>query len=250
MTTRVRNKRHVIVAAVAGAALLVGGSTYALWFTSADVNGGQVVTAGDLDLAGGTMKAWDVSTDRGYDTDVKTAASAGFSEIMLMLPGEADQPGDEPIKGLAVNLSTWKIVPGDTVALTFPYKVTAKGDNLVASLTVPGATKLFNVTNKASSLKDEEPAAINLDYQMFGADGQELGEITSLLDADQLVAYVQPLGSREYTADKPVVETDEAGTVVLTMVLYVTFKSVDDRVGANEILTMANQLTATVAQVR
>lgn len=93
-----------IVAGAAGAALLMGGATFALWNDSAAVAGGAI-TAGNLDVAAGTVSWQDVSADR--------------------------TQGDHEI-----NLDTFRIVPGDTIEGTLPLTAALEGDNLVAELSL------------------------------------------------------------------------------------------------------------------
>lgn len=93
-----------IVAGAAGAALLMGGATFALWNDSAEVAGGAI-TAGNLDVEAGTVSWQDVSADR--------------------------TQGDHEI-----NLDTFRIVPGDTVEGTLPLSAALQGDNLVAELSL------------------------------------------------------------------------------------------------------------------
>ncbi|MGR4010380.1 alternate-type signal peptide domain-containing protein [Leucobacter sp. 1207-22] len=88
-----------IVAAVAGGALLLGGSTFALWSDSVKEAGGQI-TAGNLDvnLVGTTWQ---------------------------------DVSGTTPKN---IDLATFKIVPGDTIKGSFAVDLALKGDNLNAEL--------------------------------------------------------------------------------------------------------------------
>lgn len=95
-----------IVAGAAGAALLLGGSTYALWSDDADVDGGTI-TAGNLDVEV-VDDAWqDVSDDR------------------------SDSPHD-------IDLATFKIVPGDTIRGSYGFDLGLEGDNMVAQLALSG----------------------------------------------------------------------------------------------------------------
>lgn len=100
-----RNRTKGAVAAAAGAALLVGGGTFALWSDSADVAGGTI-TNGTLDVTASAITWTDVSPDR------------------------ADSPH------AITDLTTWRMVPGDVVEGTTEVEVTLVGDNLVAELGV------------------------------------------------------------------------------------------------------------------
>lgn len=88
-----------IVAAVAGGALLLGGSTFALWSDSAKEEGGKI-TAGNLDVNLVSTNWQDVS-----GTTAKT-----------------------------INLDTFKIVPGDTIKGSFEVDLALQGDNLNTEL--------------------------------------------------------------------------------------------------------------------
>src|SRR5699024_7667658 len=100
-----------VVAGAAGAALLLSGATYALWTDNATVEGGTI-TAGNLDVAvlppADQQSTWhDVSADR------------------------TDSPH-------AIDLSTFRIVPGDTITGTFGIDVGLEGDNMLANLALAG----------------------------------------------------------------------------------------------------------------
>jgi len=93
-----------VVAGAAGAALLLGGATFALWSDSAPVDGGTI-TAGNLDVEAVAPQWKDVSADR---TDA----------------------------GHVIDLDTFRIVPGDTIQGTFGFKAALEGDNMVAELSL------------------------------------------------------------------------------------------------------------------
>lgn len=93
-----------LVAGAAGAALLLGGATFALWSDSDPVAGGTI-TAGNLDVKA-TQPTWrDVSQDR---TDA----------------------------GHVIDLERFRIIPGDTIRGTFGFKAALEGDNMVAELSL------------------------------------------------------------------------------------------------------------------
>lgn len=93
-----------LIAGAAGAALLMGGATFALWSDSAEV-AGDAITAGNLDVEAGDVTWMDVSADR--------------------------TQGDHEI-----DLDTFRIVPGDTVRGTLPISAALEGDNMVAELSL------------------------------------------------------------------------------------------------------------------
>ena len=106
-----RNRTKGAVAGVAGVALLLGGTTFALWSAQDSVAGG-VITNGTLAVDAGEISWVDVSPDR---TDSPHAIT---------------------------DIGTWRMVPGDVVEGTSAIEVTLVGDNLVAELgvgtTAPG----------------------------------------------------------------------------------------------------------------
>jgi len=89
------------IAGAAGVVLLLGGAgTFALWNDSASVNAGSIST-GTLTLTAGTGVWKDVSTD------------------------VTGQP--------TIDASTFKMVPGDTLAYTNTFTVASSGNNLKAN---------------------------------------------------------------------------------------------------------------------
>lgn len=135
-----------IVAGATGAALLMGGATFALWNDSAEVAGGAV-TAGHLDVEAGTVSWQDVSADR--------------------------TQGDHEI-----DLDTFRIVPGDTVEGTLPLSAALQGDNLVAELSLDR----LGVTGSGQLLSE---LAQHATYEVH-LDGETVVEATPLAAAQPL----------------------------------------------------------------
>jgi alternate signal-mediated exported protein len=106
------NRKPAIQGALAGAAfaalLLAGGGTFALWSDQATVTGGTI-TAGDLRVA--PVGDGDLTWYETHDLD-RTAA---------------------------LDLATFRIVPGDSITATQDLAVALSGDNLHAQLSVDGA---------------------------------------------------------------------------------------------------------------
>ncbi|MHA3685068.1 alternate-type signal peptide domain-containing protein [Leucobacter sp. HY1908] len=92
-----------IIAGAAGAALLLGGTTFALWSDSEDV-AGATITAGNLDVTLEKSEWFDVSADR---TD------SGH---------------------VIADLATHRVVPGDTIEGRYTVTPELEGENLVANL--------------------------------------------------------------------------------------------------------------------
>jgi len=232
-TLRTSRRRKAILAGVAGFALLLGGSTYALWTSSANLAGGEI-TAGDLSIAPGTFAAYDISADR--------VDSTGGTEIV---------PGG--VKGHTIDLGTgatdWKIVPGDEAALVFPYTITLVGDNLIAELkTSANALITANANNDMTfeyAVYDANGAAIVAPQALPASDTTALATFASN-DADKG-------GGLADTVDG-VVGAD--GTMQVTVVLYATFAqtaTVDTSSSTsyvNAVTDLSGNMTATLTQVR
>ncbi|WP_076680036.1 SipW-dependent-type signal peptide-containing protein [Microbacterium sp. RU33B] len=120
---RRRSRRGLgILAGVGGGLLLLGGTTFALWNATAEVEGGTIQT-GNLDVQPvGDPAYWDTSADR------------------------SDAAGTTLVSGVAAHaipdLTLYSIVPGDTLEAEYGFAVALDGDNLVASvdLTLAGGT--------------------------------------------------------------------------------------------------------------
>jgi len=227
MTKQPAKRRNAVIAAATGALLLVGGSTYALWSATDGAAGGSI-TAGNLDLAAIASNAWDVSSDRTDQTDtVTTEASAADSVTAIALTGA-------PQGHAIADLADWQIVPGDTVALTFPYKLTLLGDNLVASLTMAGADTLL----AGSTFSQTAPSALTLEYQLFDGSGDAVTTRAELPTADFLAgSYKAGSGDPE----------------IVVFVLYITFESQQAdqaQIDTGAVLALGTSVTATLQQVR
>ena len=102
-----QKKTTGVIAGIAGAALLMGGTTFALWSDSDTVDGAEI-TAGNLDVAvlgdPGSQWSWqDISADR---TD----------------------------NSHEIDLADFRIIPGDTIQGTVALDVALEGENMVAAL--------------------------------------------------------------------------------------------------------------------
>jgi len=235
MNKKSTRRRNAVIAAIAGAALLVGGSTYALWSASATLTGGTI-TAGDLNITAGTYNAWDVSADR---TDSSDAVIPQGTSTAL-----------DGLTGHTITLKDWKMVPGDEVAMVFPYTITLEGDNLVASLE-------FSSEDLTDLINEDW---VSLDYQLFDVDGVAVTSRESIATVLPVV-YFQGKNAAEgdvepNTTDIPIVD----GTAQYTFVLYVTFADLNTpdepggssvRYGATQsLLELGDNLKATLTQVR
>lgn len=119
------------IAGALGVVLLAGGTTFALWSDSATVNGGSV-TSGTLALTPSGTPAWtDLSDDSTID-----------------------------------DITSFLIVPGDTIEYTASFVVDASGDNLSATLDVSdpvdatGDAELLAATTVTQSFTDAGGAPV------------------------------------------------------------------------------------------
>ncbi|WP_309072009.1 alternate-type signal peptide domain-containing protein [Arthrobacter sp.] len=104
--------KGTLAAAAAGALLLGGAGTYAVWTDSASLNAGNVST-GVLTLDAVSTQGWSYD---GGDTIV----------------------GDDPSTEGAIETATPDIVPGDTLTAVYNVDVVAEGDNIKGSLSLAG----------------------------------------------------------------------------------------------------------------
>lgn len=137
-----KNKTKGVIAGLAGLALLSGGTTFALWSDSDSIPGGTI-TNGELGVTAASVGWFDVSPDR---TDVT-----------------ADLTPVTDLDGHAIDLSTWRMVPGDVAEGTYGLDVTLEGDNLVANLDITSA-------NGTVSL----PEGLAISYRVYDAAGTEV----------------------------------------------------------------------------
>ncbi|MDR1798605.1 MAG: hypothetical protein LBR19_01760 [Bifidobacteriaceae bacterium] len=151
------------VAGAAGVALLLGGTTFALWSDSIRVAGAEII-AGDLDLdvayasqeaadAGAALTAYDTSPDRldslltedpmNPGTFIANDQGFNWGEDLGLLNGVCfpqDALLGHPIAlfdgstALPATQVQWNAVPGDQVTIAGCFKITLQGDNLVAEL--------------------------------------------------------------------------------------------------------------------
>ncbi|MDR1635115.1 MAG: SipW-dependent-type signal peptide-containing protein [Bifidobacteriaceae bacterium] len=175
MTRRTRARRvKGLIAGACGAALMLAGGTWALWYDSENVTGGWI-TAGNLDIAkAGAETVWDISTitgvnDANHDWDPATGGQANRADQQTQLPGVYDCLARDytGAKGHPADLQNgWTASPGDTILSVWPYHVALQGDNLVADLvlqsTNAAATFEPNVISAFSAtvyIRDDTQAA-------------------------------------------------------------------------------------------
>ncbi len=139
---RRRRKAPILWIAGGAACLLAAGSTFALWQDTAVFTGGTI-TAGNLDLVTDqTPSFYDVSTISGDPNPANagtSSASGLITDASLLRADESTTIPNTTGLGHAIDPSSWRITPGDTVAAVYDADVTLKGDNLVADLNITDA---------------------------------------------------------------------------------------------------------------
>jgi len=211
MRTVNQKRRNALIAAALGAALLIGGGTYALWSDTAAIEGGTV-TAGNLDIGAGEMKTYDVSADvqRGADSIM-----VGTTDLSI--------PGEE------IDLEHWTIVPGDTIALVFDYEVVLVGDNLQAELTL-------NASNVYAATSSFDPGNITMEYQVFTEGDATMQARATLPTAnDVALATLVPADS---------------GTVVFVLFVTFDGEKVTGQTDVTELLDLSGDVVMKLTQVR
>jgi len=156
------------------------------------------------------------------------------------------------LQGHAISdLSTWRIVPGDTVAVVIPYTVTLIGDNMVAALTLD-TTNLVDTTNKAND-------GTTYYYALFDAAGAQIGTtqpVGTVANTALLVGYFQANGTGQAggvddtigATTVPVVATNGTAVVTLALFGYFDANTTDrDYVGLADVL---GSVPTTLTQVR
>lgn len=161
VTEQNKRRKGFMWIAAGTAALLIGGSTFALWSASDTFSGGDI-TAGDLNLVqSADTSFWDVSNDR-LDATETVGATDG------------SQPGHE-----IVDVTEWRIAPGDKLAASFEATATLDGDNLVARVGIDGLDAL-----------QENISGINYSYEIYYGDELLVTETALPKTADAPLLYL------------------------------------------------------------
>lgn len=153
-----------IVAGALGLGLLAGGSTFALWSDTQDVNAGKI-TAGNLDVSISDQVWTDISTDAPSSVD-RAVAPAGVA-----IP----------------DIEDFLTVPGDTLHMTQDIRVVLSGDNIAANLT-------FDVAEAASGGLIADAEGVTLHYSLYEgntlkAEGDEIADLDRDFTGAEDVTY-------------------------------------------------------------
>lgn len=166
VVTEQKRKKGLIWASAGAAALLVGGSTFALW-SAQDTFAGGTITAGDLNITQlADTSFWDVSNDRA--DAVNTVGSSDGSQL-----GHA-----------ITDVNTWRMAPGDKLAASFEATTTLDGDNLVARVGLDG---LDQITSGITG--------VNYSYEVYYGDELLVTETELPTTADAPLLYLSAPGA-------------------------------------------------------
>lgn len=232
--SRMSRRAAGIVAAIAGGALLLGGTTYALWTANASLAGGTI-TDGNLDVAAfGTPTYYDVSQDRS-DTTANVNAVTGLRGHTIAA------------------LTSYSIVPGDVLQSNFSYVVALKGDNLVGALntTLAGGTSAgagvtftgqaflktgstWTAVSTPIALTPGSATPVNLGYV------QAANELNGTIDA----------GSIPVIATTTVPATPAVADVNITVVVTATFASSTTNRDLATLTSALGNVTVNLLQTR
>ena len=161
VTEQKKRRKGLVWVAAGAAALLVGGSTFALWSASDTFSGGTI-TAGDLNIVQlEDTSFWDVSNDRKDATEIVGATDG--SQLGHAITSVAD----------------WRIAPGDKLAASFEATATLEGDNLVARVGIDGLDKLV-----------ENVTGMNYSYEVYYGDKLLVTETALPKTADAPLLYL------------------------------------------------------------
>jgi len=238
-------KRNAVIAAVAGAALLLGGSTYALWSATADLSG-TTIQAGDLALTvdGTTIKVWDVSPDLVSLPDTLTVPYTNAK-------GDLQDKGRLVLDGATPMVADWTTVPGDQLVAQVPFTVTMVGDNLVARLDVTTlAPDYTDSADQGHTMADY----VTITYALFDSAGTLVTEIDPAGAAgNAMTFYYATNPDLTTTADDNSALAIPSGETNFTLAVFVTFDSSSEdqgRDGTQDSITLANSVNLSLTQVR
>lgn len=161
-----QRRRGLMWVAAGAAALLAGGTTFALWSASDTFSGGTI-TAGDLNIVElEDTSFWDVSNDRKDATETVGATDGS------QLGHKVD------------DVNTWRIAPGDKLAASFEATATLDGDNLVARVGIDGLDQM-----------QENITGINYSYEVYYGNTRLVSETALPKTADSPLFYLSAPGA-------------------------------------------------------
>lgn len=166
-----------LVAGAAGGVLLLSGGTYALWSDDGTVDGGTI-TSGNLDV--------------------------------VVLDGQwTDESADRSDQGHAIDLTDFRIVPGDTIQGSFGVDVGLEGDNMLAELALSGG-----------DLSDALADGLSLEYVVRDSSGDEVASSSGAADGVTVALASEDNENSDTVAEVPATVDDSAE---FTLDVAVTF---------------------------
>jgi alternate signal-mediated exported protein len=226
---RREQRRNGIIAGVVGVALLFSGTTFALWSESGSYTNNGDIQSGNLSLTkNGSIAFYDVSADRKNPDSGDTLKATGKAGHVI------------------TNLANYRIVPGDQIAVVYPFTAGLKGGNLVAQLKADfsgGASGPNSFT--AENGKD----VIEMTYGIVVADTltTNTGTVDRTSTTTANLGYVASADSDEKAASQPIAvfPTD---SVNMKVVFYVTF--INDATANMNALEKLKDVKITLEQAR
>jgi len=239
--------RNLVIAVVASAVLVLGGSSYALWSAMGDL-GHFEIRSGDLNLGVGEKQIWDISEDRNIRPDTLRMS-------VMNHQGNSVDTGrlllDETDHSMSTN-KQWRIVPGDELAILVPIDLTIVGDNLIARLdvnTVPPSSISSNVLDSLANY-------VTVSYHLYDNWNRPIKDVTPSGDNSYLKVYFKkpdPSKTTQETQDAPVVYVSaEPTSTHFTLCVLMTFDSVGDQElqGVGTMLVLEDTVQVSLSQVR
>ncbi|MCL2470211.1 MAG: hypothetical protein FWF25_00500 [Propionibacteriaceae bacterium] len=170
MTMKTHRKRNAVIAAVVGVAMLMGGSTYALWSVNADLSGIRI-ESGDLALdITGAIKVWDVSDELSPESrqdPLTVPCTDGNGQIESTGQLVADD-------GKSVLDHDWTTVPGDKILIQVPFRVKLDGYNMIATLSASARETYLN-DDGGSELKN----FLSISFGLYDLSGEVIPVLKS-----------------------------------------------------------------------
>ena len=163
-----KTTKGALAAGAAGILLLGGAGSYALWTDSETVQGGTI-TAGNLDISPVAAGVW---------TDVS--------------PGGVKTPGN-------LNISTFRMVPGDVLQYKASYKVLADGENLRATIAADPQT----ITRSGELTAANTPVSLVTTYNGAALANNQITEADDgrTVDVTVTVTFVETTPNQVGTED-------------------------------------------------
>ncbi|MCL2470204.1 MAG: SipW-dependent-type signal peptide-containing protein [Propionibacteriaceae bacterium] len=228
-------KRNAVIAAVAGAALLLGGSTYALWSAQASL-GSTTIQAGDLNLQvldgdnGPGVQLWDISPDH-----------RPFG-IPLMVAGVAIKQDGNQVIGNSID-STFRAVPRDEILLTVPFSMTLDGSNLVARLDA----KYNAPVSESAALQ----SVLETTWNVVAYNGTSIGAVQAADGNGEQAYFVTDKQFSGLNLGNIAVNTVEPRTpTTFVLVADITFGEDDPGAAMDQVLALSDSINLSLNQIR